>query len=129
MHIRLLFDHGEVRDFLRDNGYPEEIPEWFPAVHFFGFTVGVYQDGELVAVYPLTIIEGVLSINVCIKPEWRGEYAGKASRAVIRWIFKNTGYSSIYANITLPHVERHALACGFKRLSENTYEVTHGKRS
>lgn len=123
--IKVIESDQEAREFLNSVPYPEHVPDWLPINTVRSFVLGVYTD-KLVGCFPLIKHDDAIEINVAFLPEHRGEFAVESARQAFEWIWGNTPFRRIIANIKLPHVERFAEKCGMVK-SGNLYEVEHGQ--
>jgi len=123
--IKVIESDQEARDFLNSVPYPEHVPAWLPMNTAKSFVLGVYE-GELVGAFPLLKHDDAIEINAAFLPKYRGEYAVKAAKEAFAWIWANTPFRRIIADIEIPHVSRFAAMCGMVRIG-HLYEVEHGR--
>lgn len=115
----------EARDFLNSVPYPEYVPEDLPLNTAVSFVLGVYTD-RLVGTFPMLKHDEAIEINVAFLPSFRGQFAVDAAKCVFRWIWANTPFRRIIADIYDPHVELYAQRCGMVKKGD-LYEVEHGQ--
>lgn len=118
-------DDKEARDFLNSVPYPERVPEWFNINTPVSFALGVYVE-KLVGAFPLLKHENAIEINAAFLPEYRGKFAVDAAKEAFTWIWDNTSFRRIIADIQEPHVARYAHRCGMVKKGQ-LYEVEHGQ--
>lgn len=92
-------------------GYPEKWPDNLPASSDSHVILGSYCP-DLVGCFPVQFHELNAEIHAAFLPAFRGDFAVKESREAFQWIWDNTSYQVIVANIELPHVVRFAERCG-----------------
>lgn len=67
-----------------------------------------------------------IEIHCACLREYRGRKAVKAAKAAFQWIFANTKYKTIFAEIDHRHVAAFAAMCGMKR-NNGRFEVKNGR--
>lgn len=109
-------DDKVARGFLNSVPYEEHIPEWLPVCTDRTIILG-WIDPHLVCCFPFNKYESEIEIHCACLREYRGKRAIKAAHAAFKWIFDNTQYTTIFAEIKHRHVEAFALMCGMNRVN------------
>lgn len=122
MILKIITDDNECRQFMNSVPYPEYWPETLPAITPVSFVLGVYNP-ELVGCFPFNIKNGELFIHACFLKEWRGKFAVDALKKAFEWVWENTEFAKISANIGERHVARYARLGGMKPVN-GLYEVS-----
>ena len=102
--------------------YPEIVPDWLPINTPISLVLGVYGP-ELVGAFPLQKYETVIEIHAAFLPSHRGAFAVNAAKQAFEWIWANTRYDKIIAEITEPNAQQYAIRCGMKKIN-NRFEVS-----
>lgn len=95
-------------------GYPEQWPDSLPALSDSHVILGSYAP-ELVGCFPVQFHIEHAEIHAAFLPDYRGNHAVKEAHDAFAWIWDNTSYQTIIAEIDLPHVARFAERCGMMR--------------
>lgn len=112
--IRPITDPAHVRWIFEAAGYPESWPDNLPALSDSHVILGSYAP-DLVGCFPVQFHEDAAEIHAAFLPNHRGHYAVSEARAAFEWVWDNTNYQTIIAEIDLPHVARFAERCGMMR--------------
>lgn len=114
-------DTGQARQIFAAGRYPDEWPDDMQASGEWHCILGVYVP-ELVGCFPLNFWLDSVEIHVAFHPHFRGEFAVKSAQEAFRWVWDNTNYHTIIAEIEDPHVARYAERCGMRKVGDH-YEV------
>jgi hypothetical protein len=120
--IQEIHDSKLARDFLNSVPFDQYVPEDFPVCNPTTIILGWY-DPDLVCCFPCQKLRDVVEIHVACVRGYRGKRAVLAAKEAFKWIFSNTSYDSIVANITLKNAKRFAVMCGMRRVN-GRFEVT-----
>jgi len=113
-------DH-EAREFLNSVPYPEFWPDWLPVNTPYSLVLGVY-DPDLVGAFILQKFKSVIEIHPAFVTSHRGKYAVNAGKMAVQWVWSNTPYQKIIAELTDRRAAVYARLCGFKK-HDKYYEV------
>lgn len=117
-------DSAVARDFLNSVPFDEYVPAGFPVCNPTTIILG-WHDPDLVCMFPMQIYGDEIEIHCACLREYRGRKAVKAAKAAFKWVFANTKYKTIFAEIDKRHVAAFAVACGMKR-NNGRFEVKNG---
>jgi hypothetical protein len=118
--IKLVPDE-EARKFLNSVPYPEHVPENLPLNSEHSAIIGIYNP-DLVGVFPVQKRGKHLEIHAAFLPKFRGAFAVNSAKQVFEWIWTNTDYRRITADISEPHIQNFAERCGMTK-QDKYYEV------
>lgn len=119
--IAPITDPGQIKWILGVSGYSQGWPENLP-VPGHSVILGAFT-AELVGCFPVQFYFECAEIHVAFHPDYRGEFAVESAKEAFRWVWDNTNYHTIVADIESPHVARYAKRCGMKQIGER-YEVS-----
>lgn len=112
----------EARKFLNSVPYPEVIPENLPLNSEHSMIIGIYNP-VLVGAFPVQKHGKHLEIHAAFLPKYRGAFAVNAAKQVFKWLWVNTDYRRITADISEPHIQKFAERCGMIK-KDKYYEVS-----
>jgi hypothetical protein len=118
--IEPILDTSQIRHIFEAGCYPEQWPD-LPAYSTHHLVLGAWVP-ELVGCFPLNFHIDCTEIHVAFMPEFRGKFAIESAKDAFRWVWDNTSYHVIAADIEDPHVARFAESCGMK-FTGTRYEV------
>ena len=119
--IRPIESKNDCKWIFEAGGYPEKWPGWLEARSDYHVVLGAYAP-DLVGCFPVQFWPLAAEIHVAFHPHFRGEFAKKSAQEVFRWVWDNTNYHTIIADIENPHVARYAERCGMRKVGDH-YEV------
>ncbi len=111
-----------VREFMNSVPYPEQVPETMKICKSNTIVLAWYIRRQITGLFLFQLFKDAIEIHACFKKEFRGNTAVIAARNAFAWIFKNTKYDRIIAEISEPHVQQYAERCGMFRTGDQ-YEV------
>jgi hypothetical protein len=114
--IAPITDNETVRRFFNALPYPEHWPEGLDAIAAGNRFFGVYNP-SLIGVFWLQPRGMEAEAHVGFVKECRGPEAKDAAERFSRWVFENTEYHTIFAEVIEPHVALFAKWCGMKRVN------------
>ena len=115
----------EAINFLNAVPYPETVPHNFPINSKCSLVLGVYSPA-LVGAFPLQKFKNYIEIHAAFLPRYRGAFAVNSAKQAFEWIWANTNYKRIIADISDPKIEPFAQRCGMVKTGKY-YEVYHGQ--
>ena len=115
MIIKQIASDDDARRFLNSVPYPEFVPDWLPLTTDHSLILGVYSS-DLVGAFPLQKHVDCIEIHAAFLPEYRGRFAVDAAHKAFEWIWANTNYKRIIADISDPKIEA---VCAALRNGEN----------
>lgn len=120
-------DNETVRQFFNALPYPEHWPEGLDAIAAGNRFFGAYNP-DLIGIFWLQPHGLEAEAHVGFVKSCRGLAAKEAAGKFSQWVFENTDYHTIYAEILDPHVAVFAKWCGMKRVN-NRFEVRKWPRA